>query len=131
MMGSENDTVIKHEPRFCVLEYRPQMPHAGSDWTGSIVLLAVRDENGILHFSVRPDWQPGILDEDRDYLDALLADFLERAQLDPEALFQQLCALGVGPLITREVGAQLADRPDLLALAASFKHLSPHGKRAC
>ena len=127
MMDSENDTVIKREPQFCVLEYRPQMPRAGSEWTGSIVLLVVKDENGALHFSVRPDWQPGIVDEDRNYLDALLADFLKRAQLDPEALFQQLCALAAGPLITREVGSQLADRPDLLALIANFKHLSPHG----
>jgi hypothetical protein len=83
----------------------------------------VKDEKGLLQFFVCPDWKSGVTDEDRDYLKALLADFIERAEYDSEALMRQLSSLECGPLIVREIGSQLVDYPELLELSATFDML--------
>jgi len=86
-------------------------------------LLAVKDESSRLRILVRPDWQSVVSGEDRDYLDALLTDLAERAENDPETLFQQLCSLATGPLATVGAGSHLAGHPDLLELSNTFKIL--------
>lgn len=116
-------TAAKPGPRFCTLEYRPRKQSSDSECTGSIILLVVKEECGVLQLRARQDWQSSVDEEDRDYLDALMCDFMERAQFRPEALFQQLCFLGSGPLVTREAGSLSADRVDLLDLCATFKLL--------
>jgi hypothetical protein len=62
-----------------------------------------------LHFLVDPDWRELIDPADRNYIDAVLKDFLERAKNDSESLFAQIVSLSVGPLITMDVGSNCLD----------------------
>jgi hypothetical protein len=48
-----------------------------------------------------------------DYLEELLKDFIERAKTDPAALFNQICSLAVGPLVTRATGSNLSEFPTI------------------
>jgi hypothetical protein len=43
---------------------------------------------------------PQILDKDREYIENLLKDLLQRAKTFPDEVFKQLSGLSVGPLIT-------------------------------
>jgi hypothetical protein len=88
--------------------------------TGPVALLVVKDDKNGLHFLVHPELHKSIRKEDQAYLHSLLLDFTERAKLHPEALFQQLCSLAVGPLIVREVGSHPDRYSELLALYTEF-----------
>jgi hypothetical protein len=55
-----------------------------------------------------------VSDFDREYIDELLRDLMDRARERPEEVFQQLSSLSSGPLITdsvewKEVGDLLGD----------------------
>ena len=41
--------------------------------------------------------------EDRSYIEELIPDLVERAQLEPDAVFTQLNELSAGPLVARDV----------------------------
>ena len=84
------------------------------------ILLVLRGAEGGLSFLVEPDWQSMVPDADLNYIEALFDDFRERARQTPGGLFEQLCSLGVGPLVTQEVGKQISDYPQLLALLPRF-----------
>jgi hypothetical protein len=64
-----------------------------------------------------------VRDNDLAYIESLFKDFLERAKLNPEALFNQLSSLGVGPLVTHEAGSNISNHPHLLNLCARFVQL--------
>lgn len=83
----------------------------------------LRDARGDLRFLVDPGWRATVREEDRQYLESLLGDFLERAKEQPENLFKQLSSLEVGPLVTQETGEQISDHPGLLELSARFARL--------
>jgi hypothetical protein len=83
----------------------------------------LRNEESDLRFLVHPDVSSIVLGEDWPYLESLLNDFLDRAKAFPAPLFQQISSLGVGPLVTHEVGAKLSDFPSLRALSAGFQEL--------
>ena len=72
---------------------------------------------------VHPELRAIVQPEDIGYVQALLQDFLERAKLDPNALFKQLCTVGIGPMVTGDIGTELADRPLLLELSSRFAEL--------
>ena len=55
-------------------------------------------------------------EEDLEYLQLQVKDFLERAKREPAALFNQLSSLGMGSLVTQEVGSNLADDSSLQTL---------------
>jgi hypothetical protein len=109
--------------QFCALEYRP------NDWSGAstelarVILFALRDEAGNLRVLVHPDLLSVVQEKDMDDLQSLLLDFQERAQLDPDSLFEQLSALGVGLLATRIVGEDFSDYPTLQSLSSGFVQL--------
>lgn len=42
-------------------------------------------------------------EEDRKYIEELIPDLLDRAAVEPEAVFNQLNELSVGPLVARDV----------------------------
>jgi hypothetical protein len=83
----------------------------------------LKDARGDLRFLVDPGWSAVVREEDREYLESLLGDFLERAKEQPATLFKQLSSLGVGPLVTRETGEQISDHPRLLELSSRFVQL--------
>jgi len=88
-----------------------------------VILFALRDEAGNLRVLVHPDLPTVVHEEDMDYLQSLLMDFQERAQLDPDSLFEQLSALGVGLLVTRIVGEDFSDYPTLQTISSGFVQL--------
>jgi len=109
--------------RFCALDYRPQSGSTGSLVTPSPILLVLRDEEGNLRFLVHTELPAIVQGEDWVYLQSLLRDFEERAKLDPASLFKQLSTLRVGPLVTRVVGADLNEYPEIQALSSAFVEL--------
>jgi len=69
----------------------------------------LKDANGSLRFLAHPKWRSLVQPEDvRDIYD-LFVDLIERADEQPAALFQQLSSLGVGPLVTQQIGERITD----------------------
>jgi hypothetical protein len=83
----------------------------------------LEDEEGNLRFLVHPELRAVVSGNDLPYLESLFKDFIERAELHPAALFKQLSSLGVGPLVTKEVGSNISDHPLLLKLYSRFVQL--------
>jgi len=81
------------------------------------------DEGGKLRFFVHPNLRTIVLEEDLDIIQTLLADFLDRAARDPASLFKQLSSIGMGPLVTQEVGSDIACDPSLENLLSKFVEL--------
>jgi hypothetical protein len=81
------------------------------------------NREGLIRFLVHPEWRTIVQGEDIGYFQSLLHDFLNRANQDPGALFKQLCSLGVGPVVTQEIGSNLADHPSLMGLSSMFVEL--------
>jgi hypothetical protein len=73
-----------------------------------------------LCFSVSPELGQIVRGEGLAYIESLLKDFVERAKTCPAELFQQLCSLAVGPLVTVEVGTRLSEYPRLKELSSQF-----------
>ncbi len=88
--------------------------------TEQIILIIIKDRNGKLHFSVSPTLNQIVTIHDMLYIKSLLRDFIQRAAIRPLDLFQQLCSLDVGPLVTKEVGSNLVDQPHLWELLSRF-----------
>jgi hypothetical protein len=109
-----------HPLQFCALEYSPQGLRIAASSVDAVVLIVVRAEDETLRFLLHPEWRTVIQHEDLPYFESLLSDFLERAKVDPEPLFNQLCSLGVGPLVTREAGLSLSNHPNLMELCSGF-----------
>ena len=89
----------------------------------SIILIVLNAPNGDLSLLVSPTLRQIVQGSDLAYIDSLLKDFVVRATLRPSALFEQLCSLGVGPLVTYELGSSLTDHPHISQLCSSFKDL--------
>jgi hypothetical protein len=85
----------------------------------------LKDAHGCLKFLVHPDWRSIVKEKDSDYIELLLDDLLERAKEQPAPLFQQLSALGVGPLVTQQTGERLSDYPHLFEISSQFVQLYP------
>ncbi len=81
------------------------------------------DGEGDLRFLVHPDLQNIVQEGDFEYIQSLLKDFLERAKREPAALFKQLSSLGIGSLVTQDVGLNLADDSSLQELSSRFSIL--------
>jgi hypothetical protein len=112
-----------HRRRFCTLEYRPQESSSGSTQAGSIILLVYEEGEGSLRFLIHPELRAVVRENDLPYIQSLLLDFQERAKLNPEALFKQLSSLGVGPLVTHEVGTSISEHPNLLEMCSNFMQI--------
>jgi hypothetical protein len=80
----------------------------------------LRDGEGNLRFLLHPELHLIVQKEDLEYIQSLLEDFLERAKREPAALFKQLSSLGVGSLVTQEVGSNLDDDSSLKELSSRF-----------
>lgn len=85
-----------------------------------LIALVLFDKNDGVRVFVTPRLQEVVPEDDWHYLDALFADFLVRAKSNTDELFQQLRSLQVGPLLTEEVGGDLAEFPHLEAKARDF-----------
>jgi hypothetical protein len=83
----------------------------------------LREEQGRLRFLVDPEWREVVRGEDLALIESLLRDFTERAKLHPAALFKHLSSLGVGPLVTREVGSGISEHPSIKEISSRFLEL--------
>jgi hypothetical protein len=116
-----NDEASRKAPlRFCVLSYSADDDQPHSDVTKVIALVTV-SEGGEAAIRVHPEWGNIVLAKDQDYVENLFRDFKERTKNDSEALFRQLSALSVGPLITYDTGPNLAEHPAYLELMRWFR----------
>lgn len=108
---------------FCALQYRPQSRDVTSLQVAQTIIVVLREEGGTLRFFVHSKLRRIVHGEDLAYLDFLLKDCLERAKLQPEALFKQLSSLGVGPLVTQETESKLSDHILIQELSSTFIEL--------
>jgi hypothetical protein len=108
---------------FCALEYRPQAWSEASSGAALVIVLVLRDKERGLRFLVHPELRNIVGEEDIVFIESLLLDFSERAKLHPAALFNQLCSLGVGPLVTQEAGSDISEYPPIKELSSRFLEL--------
>ena len=113
-------TKVHSEHRFCILEYR----HDGSVVKQSScparpVLLVIDSSDGI-RLLVAPDLASIVCEDDRAYIDELIADFVKRSAQLSGSLFQQLSSLSVGPLVTQKLGMVGQDDLDLKRYCSNF-----------
>lgn len=106
--------------QFCALQYQQRNWEIGSSGIAPVILLVLCDSGGDLRFLVHPELRTIVQGEDLVYIQSLLQDFLLRSRREPPALFKQLSTLGVGPLVTREVGSQLEEGPFLRGMSSIF-----------
>jgi len=76
-----------------------------------------------MSFLVHPDLRAVVTENDWAYIESLLQDLVKRAKQHPADLFKQLSSLGVGPLVTHEVGIDLKDHRTLQELSSRFVQL--------
>jgi hypothetical protein len=88
-----------------------------------VILVVLKDKKDKLCILVHPELSNMVQRDDLAYVESLLQDFLQRASLHPAALFKQLSALGVGPLVTYQAGSSISDHPPLLELCLRFVQL--------
>lgn len=109
--------------RFSVLQYIASEGDQDRVDSPTIIALVTSSYNGEVGIRVHPEWERIVLPVDRKYLEDLFGDFRMRVKSDPDALFQQLSDLSVGPLVTREAGSDWTANPAYLRLAEWFRKI--------
>ena len=106
--------------RFCILEYRPIRDESReSACERRVILLVIEEEPGLQFFA--PANLRSIVDKaDLEYIEELLKDLPTRARRDAQVLFDQLCSLSVGPLVTGRVGTCNAQSSDFAEICAGL-----------
>ena len=99
-MGSQTEN-----PRgqICTLVYQEHESFGSEPVSETAFLVAKKQQSEGLSLFVNPAWREFVASRHWEYMDDLLEDFKERKRFEPDALFQQLCSLRVGPIITHEV----------------------------
>jgi hypothetical protein len=114
--------------RFCILEYRPRAIDEGQTLPrGEILLIAIQDSDGDLHFFVPRDLQTIVAAPDLSYVNALFTDLHQRAYGEGDALFEQLTSLSVGPLTTKMTGDCKTNNDYLQLIWPTMVPLEPTG----
>jgi hypothetical protein len=108
------------QPSFCALEYIPESLGDPLPTSKNVILLVTLDAECGLCFLIHPRLHQIVKSIDLPYIESLLEDFIERVRLNAVLLFEQLCSLTVGPLLTRTIGEQIVDHPDIHDLALQF-----------
>ncbi len=115
--------------RFCILEYSPSGPRSDeADTTSAVALVLWSIESRNLRILIHPELRKVVQAEDLSYIESVFADFLERAKSEPESLLKQVSSLGIGPLVTRQVGPNIAECPLVMEQCSSFVELKPRFK---
>lgn len=108
------------QPQYCALEYVTTMEPGAPRTAKHVILLVLKQADGVLRFLAHPNLQAVVEATHLDYVLSLLEDFAVRAQYDAEHLFRQLCSLACGPLLTWQVGGQIDEHPDIRDLSLLF-----------
>jgi len=83
-------------------------------------MVMLEDCDGCFEIFVSPNLKVLIRQDHLQYMNELLEDFNQRMRLDPVALFEQLCSLSVGLLVTQKVGTCSADEDYLDSICSGF-----------
>ena len=105
---------------FCTLEYTPSSQCDGIPSIRRVIILVLQEAKSALRFLIHPKLDEIVAPIDLLYIQSLLRDFLERVRLHAEQLFQHLCSLAVGPLLTGTVGEIPTSPSDYALLASCF-----------
>jgi hypothetical protein len=89
----------------------------------TLILLALKSGVGCLRLFIHPNLNAVVHQNDIEYIDSLIQDLRERAQLHPEKLFTQISTLEIGPLLTRATGLKLSDVPEIMQQSVLFEEL--------
>lgn len=115
-------------PQFCIVEYRSKQWKSVEDKSNLILvaIFAVDDDDKFkLQVFFDPQWRKFVHEKDKAYIESLLMDAEERLHRDAEMLFTQLCSLGVGPVVSIEVGTNFSESPSRLSLLEALVELRP------
>jgi hypothetical protein len=83
-------------------------------------MLVFRPTDNNLQLLVHPKFRTIVQEEDLVYIETLLMDLFERAERGAATLFKQISSLGVGPLVTQEVGTSLLESPSVQKIYSQF-----------
>ncbi len=89
--------------QICTLVYHENEMQGSESGTGEVLIVAKWKQSEGLSLFTNPRWRDFVKSKHHGYLEDLLQDFRDRRQFEPAKLFEQLCSLRVGPLITRDV----------------------------
>src|ERR1700753_2224643 len=96
--------------QFCALEYRPlDLPEF---LDGPILLIAVKDSNGILTVALNPELYTFVHERERVHILQLLYGLPRFANVESEALFEYLCSIDAEPIRTAEFGSSLFEHAE-------------------
>jgi hypothetical protein len=110
-------------PQFCALEYVPTAEGGVTRTIKHVILLVVRQADGVLQFLAHPNLHKVVEVTRLTYVLSLLEEFLARAKSDSEQVFRQLCSLACGSLLTWKVGEHIDEDPDIRDLSVQFMPL--------
>lgn len=119
----ESQSSRKSARRFCVLAYSADKDSAPQPNDTTIIALATSSTKGDCVIRFHPEWREVVQPSDHEYVESLFRDFKDRVRFDSEGLFQQLTALGVGPLVTLDSGSNLDEHPEYLGMTEKFTEL--------
>jgi hypothetical protein len=88
--------------RICTLVYRENENYGSERSSGTALLIAKWEQSGGLSIFANAAWRNFVLPKHQQYIEDLLGDFGERGS-EQEGLFQQLCSLHVGPIVSQPV----------------------------
>jgi len=80
----------------------------------------LREQDDNLSLLAHPDLSAVIEHPDLLFVESVLQDFVERANLHPDMLFEHVCSLWHGPLITVASGVDISEAPLLIELSSRF-----------
>jgi hypothetical protein len=106
--------------RFCTLAYIPDAKIEDPRQIGTKILLATAGEEEGLRLFVHPNLTEIVKPEDASFIEQLFEDFVQRAKDAPADLFEQLCSLSVGSLLTVDVGDLLTSSSPLTEPYSQF-----------
>lgn len=112
----------RRQSRFCRLEYRLPQDRETLSHDHFVIALLI-EEAGNLRVFVDPTWSRKVGYADRDYIAAILSDFKSRIDFDPDAVFNQITSLNLGPLVTHDLGTLPNDDPRLTGMANGLQEL--------
>ena len=104
----------------CALRYQGSRAQADAKSDGGVILLAVLGRTG-LRFYASPSFKEQIQKVDLPFLDELVKDLVERARVEPDLVFQQLCDLSMGPVVTDSVRRIEEGESEIEALYPGFE----------
>lgn len=110
------------DAHICALRYRG-FDEPACSVAGWIALIAVK-RGAQVDFYVSPSLLEQIPASEQPYVQELLRDFAHRARTGAEALFNQICSLSTGPLVTESVTHLALGQADLAALYPGFLPIS-------